>query len=384
MQKHEEYLKRLAHKENSLEKEFESTLSMAVDKKQKEKKELQTQMQSKIKELNKELKFQITAINQSKSEKDQLNTELRSLRKIIKSNDSAQIKSSGKIDELNKKRYDIENKIRSLETSINKLTKAKSGLSDEEKKEKELLEETKGKIKKNKDASKYLIIALIIVLATVITISIKDGSHISNIQAELLDLNRYRLKQIDDPANVREKPEGDILFVLNNNSEVYVMPIKNNWSQILVPVKLDAKNFNKEMGGVKKGIILYDQKGDIIGKTKSFIECNYDFRLDKNSTKHQYVGFLSAYTHQVNIISNDYIVYGTSQDKIDPYLNVREGPSTSYPILIKLSDGAHVTLLEKNHGENGRWCKIYCDIPIGGKEIDDYVGYVYNKYIKKY
>ena len=71
-----------------------------------------------------------------------------------------------------------------------------------------------------------------------------------------------------------------------------------------------------------------------------------------------------------------YEVFDTYTDTIDPYLNLRNGPSTKYSIKYKLKDGDKVKVLEKDFGEKNKWYKIYY-------EENNIYGYVHSRYLKK-
>lgn len=77
-----------------------------------------------------------------------------------------------------------------------------------------------------------------------------------------------------------------------------------------------------------------------------------------------------------NIPGEMYEVFNTRSDVKDPYLNLRDGPSTNNNILHKLNDGETVIVLEKGLGDNQSWHKIYY------KKRDIY-GYVHSRYLKK-
>lgn len=79
-----------------------------------------------------------------------------------------------------------------------------------------------------------------------------------------------------------------------------------------------------------------------------------------------------------NVRSENYVVAGTSNDKSDPYLNVRSGPGTDFPIIRKLSDGTKVIVIDKYLGKDKNWMKIML------ATNNDFVGYVNSKYLKPY
>ena len=71
-------------------------------------------------------------------------------------------------------------------------------------------------------------------------------------------------ERIDGPANIRNKPNGDILFELNDNAlvEITTKP-KNGWYQVLVYTEIDYNEFDMDTI-LKDRLIIVDN--DTIGK----------------------------------------------------------------------------------------------------------------------
>jgi uncharacterized protein YgiM (DUF1202 family) len=104
------------------------------------------------------------------------------------------------------------------------------------------------------------------------------------------------------------------------------------------------------------------------GYTKLSIRCISD--MTTAEIKRNYEGF--------KLLKNKvlYEVFDTYKDTKDPYLNIRNGPGSTYAIVYKLVDGDIIEILEANVGPSNSWCKIYYP-------ANNITGYVHNKYIKK-
>ena len=68
---------------------------------------------------------------------------------------------------------------------------------------------------------------------------------------------------IDGPANVREKPRGEIAFKLFDNVKVEAKEPDGDWYRIGVWAKLPGEQFNADT--LKRGTRLYNESGDQIG-----------------------------------------------------------------------------------------------------------------------
>jgi hypothetical protein len=109
---------------------------------------------------------------------------------------------------------------------------------------------------------------------------------------------------IDGPANIRDNPNGKVIFSLDNNVEVDVsINIKDGWNRVGLWVYIDEMNVISKEHKIKKDTILYDSKNKKIGKL--FEEVTWygiDTEYDK---KNKRLGvFIDGYTYPGNI-SND-------------------------------------------------------------------------------
>jgi hypothetical protein len=68
-------------------------------------------------------------------------------------------------------------------------------------------------------------------------------------------------ERIDGPANIRQEIKGEIIFSLNDNVEVDLGELENDWYELVVSLTLTEKQF--ESGLIKKGDKLYSGKGEI-------------------------------------------------------------------------------------------------------------------------
>lgn len=121
------------------------------------------------------------------------------------------------------------------------------------------------------------------------------GIFLSVVKAEL----------VDGPANFRDKPNGKIIFSLNDNIDIQCEEEKNGWcySGIYVYVKKDS--FIKEpIHGytgkeiIGKNVIFYNNNGKAIGKTLDLIKVQRDIKKQDNEC---YSCLIVGYTYQNNI-----------------------------------------------------------------------------------
>lgn len=68
-------------------------------------------------------------------------------------------------------------------------------------------------------------------------------------------------ERIDGPANIRQEARGEVIFTLNDNVDVDIGELKNDWYELVVSLILMEKQF--ESGLIKKGEKLYSGKGEI-------------------------------------------------------------------------------------------------------------------------
>jgi len=108
---------------------------------------------------------------------------------------------------------------------------------------------------------------------------------------------------IDGPANIREKPEGRIIAVLNDGMEVEIVPPyiwAKSWLSVGFIVYVEKKAFinNPKKLEVKGKYLLYDKQGRIIGKTMETFKIGWDIGSENGR-----VGIVidNSYTHKGNI-----------------------------------------------------------------------------------
>lgn len=97
---------------------------------------------------------------------------------------------------------------------------------------------------------------------------------------------------IDGPANVRDKPNGKVLFELFDDVAVTTKAEKDNWYQIGVPFMLLEQHHTENM--IRENTYFINRNGDSIGKTKSDLKF-YSWDGPDNQ------GYLLGYTFIKNI-----------------------------------------------------------------------------------
>jgi hypothetical protein len=107
---------------------------------------------------------------------------------------------------------------------------------------------------------------------------------------------------IDGPANIREKPEGELLFSLNNDIRVHVESYRENWYRISLQVWIKKADVINEKQ-IKKDSVLYDSTGVEIGKTLNNVTPNQERKLLYNNFLQRYTCELSGYTFKNNVQS---------------------------------------------------------------------------------
>lgn len=70
-------------------------------------------------------------------------------------------------------------------------------------------------------------------------------------------------ERIDGPANIRQEMKGEIIFSINDNVEVDLGELKNDWYELVVSLTLTERQFESAI--IKKGEKLYNGKGVEIG-----------------------------------------------------------------------------------------------------------------------
>lgn len=100
-------------------------------------------------------------------------------------------------------------------------------------------------------------------------------------------------ERIDGPANIRNKPNGELLFELYDNSLVEVSSeSKNDWYEVLVYADIDYNEF--EMDSINKGRYII-ANNDTLGKV---IKSHY---VSTGKSKDYSYAMLYGYTHKNNI-----------------------------------------------------------------------------------
>ncbi len=117
----------------------------------------------------------------------------------------------------------------------------------------------------------------------------------------LLMLNTVFAESIDGPANIREKPNGKIIFSLNDGAIVGCHGLsKNGWYVIALTVFVKESSFTKDKK-VKAGEILYDIKGKEIGKTSAVILPQEWEDIEYHNQLNLYSCVIDGYTFENNI-----------------------------------------------------------------------------------
>jgi hypothetical protein len=70
-------------------------------------------------------------------------------------------------------------------------------------------------------------------------------------------------ERIHGPANVRQEIKGEIAFSLNDNVEIDIGELKDDWYEVVVSLTLTERQFESDI--IKKGEKLYNGKGEEIG-----------------------------------------------------------------------------------------------------------------------
>ncbi len=84
---------------------------------------------------------------------------------------------------------------------------------------------------------------------------------------------------IDGPANLRDKPNGKVIAVLNNNVEVEMYPpyvLDKVWYSIVFIGYVEKRFYIAESGAVRANSNLLNEQGQIIGKTLEDIKADWD------------------------------------------------------------------------------------------------------------
>lgn len=128
-----------------------------------------------------------------------------------------------------------------------------------------------------------------------ISLIIIGCSSTSNDEIESLENNisvPIIAERIDGPANIRDRPNGEILFSLNDNVLVDVSPSKDDWHELIVYA--ETNELNKDVDSIyKDSPIFLDKKN-----AGTIIKTQFAYRT--NSGKESYI-MLHGFTHKDNI-----------------------------------------------------------------------------------
>lgn len=104
--------------------------------------------------------------------------------------------------------------------------------------------------------------------------------------------DRLHSDLIDGPANIRDKPNGKVLFELFDGVAVTTTEVKNNWYEIGVSFKLWERH--RIENKIRKNTYFININGDTIGKAKN----DFKFYLWDGGDDQ---GFIAGYTYVNNI-----------------------------------------------------------------------------------
>lgn len=104
---------------------------------------------------------------------------------------------------------------------------------------------------------------------------------------------------IDGPANIREKPNGKVLYSINDNVPVDYRFFQNDWYIVSFTVNVPEADFSIE-NGISKEAILYDIAGNEIGKAMDNIPVSKE-NITYHQENHIYTCVLEGYTFKNNL-----------------------------------------------------------------------------------
>lgn len=93
---------------------------------------------------------------------------------------------------------------------------------------------------------------------------------LKSVNAIVYSSESYEGERINGPANIRDKPNGKILFSLNDGVIVETTPIHNKW--MMVGVELQMTELQKEESIIRKGDTLFLTSGLMVGEALSDFE----------------------------------------------------------------------------------------------------------------
>jgi hypothetical protein len=134
----------------------------------------------------------------------------------------------------------------------------------------------------------------------------------------IINANTYA-EWIDGPANIREKPNGEPLFQLNNSVKVTSDLPVNHW--YLVGVEVYVKEPSLTHNAIKKGEPFYDRNGNEIGKALATVSPWTDIEYDNGLKKYKLT--IAGYTFQDNIQSSSII-----ENALAKMINEKKEPLT--------------------------------------------------------
>ncbi|MFT5822868.1 MAG: hypothetical protein ACI8ZM_004125 [Crocinitomix sp.] len=114
-------------------------------------------------------------------------------------------------------------------------------------------------------------------------------------------------ERIDGPANVRESPDGELIFELDDNAVIQMVDDTGEWVKISIHCYPNKKQLKS--GILEKGAVLYSQNHASFGEMFADVIALVMFSDRENS-----YAYLDGYTHRdnirpVSIIENDLVTF---------------------------------------------------------------------------
>lgn len=79
---------------------------------------------------------------------------------------------------------------------------------------------------------------------------------------------------IDGPANIRDEPNGKVIYQLNDYEQVFPKPYKDGWYKMELTACVKPADYDMETYTIKAGTTIYQCDGDIMGQTYVDIEAD--------------------------------------------------------------------------------------------------------------
>lgn len=98
---------------------------------------------------------------------------------------------------------------------------------------------------------------------------------------------------IDGPANIRDKPNGKLMFTMSDGLEVDCGILANNWFEVGVFIPITEEQDQK---GIDSGFVFTDS---ITNQSITFHQ-KTELWMSSGDSSHR-IGFIAGYTHQKNI-----------------------------------------------------------------------------------